>query len=84
MPAWWFPRAIYQQVRSGDLRLRDRVVIFTVFGINAALLWLLPGVFGLALGGGMGLIVALMVVGELWRQWQIRVWGVPAKVGEGE
>lgn len=66
--------------------LRKRLPMFALFGLNAYVLWVaFPGVAGLVLGGAMGVFTALLVVGELWRQFQIHVLGLsPGPVTEGE
>lgn len=63
------------RARMRALSLLERTAIFVLFAANALLLWHIPGVFGLILGGGMFAFVGLLVVGELWRQFQIRVLG---------
>jgi len=56
-----------------------RVMMFALFGLNAYVLWVaFPGLIGLVLGGVMGLFTTVLVVGELWRQFEIRVLGLSA------
>lgn len=74
----------YARGITRSLSTAERLGLFTIVAINGAVLWyLFPGYTGLLLGGGMGLVAALGIVGEVWRQFEIRVLGLDAGPGEG-
>lgn len=69
--------ANYEMARTltRDWSVVERTVMFVLFFANGLILWHLPGVWGLATGGVVFLFVGVGVVGELWRQFEIRVLG---------
>lgn len=69
----------YARSLTRDMSAIERLAMAAVIGINGIVLWqVFPGIYGIGLGAVFGLVVAAIVVGEAWRQFQIQVLGYSA------